>query len=108
MLISTERLTGTSLMGQIAHVAGTGRGFGFEACRSLIWLGAQVVLAEIDRETGGEGTTGRLELRTASRLCGSSVIMILSWTLRVATRRTLSGFPRRSVSFKAGGMKRRG
>jgi len=36
-------------------VSGAGGGIGFEACRSLIWHGARVILAEIDRENGDEG-----------------------------------------------------
>ncbi len=40
--------------GQVAVVTGAGRGIGFEAARALIWLGAHVVVAEIDRRTGQE------------------------------------------------------
>jgi NAD(P)-dependent dehydrogenase (short-subunit alcohol dehydrogenase family) len=52
MLISTGRLTPKSLEGQTAIVTGAGRGIGYEAARSLVWLGARVVIAEIDKETG--------------------------------------------------------
>jgi len=33
-------------------VTGAGRGIGLETARALLWLGSQVVIAEIDRETG--------------------------------------------------------
>jgi NAD(P)-dependent dehydrogenase (short-subunit alcohol dehydrogenase family) len=51
-LIGTGILTRESLAGQVAVVTGAGRGIGFEAARALVWLGAHVVLAEIDRYTG--------------------------------------------------------
>jgi len=35
-------------MGDVALVSGAGRGIGFEASRALLWLGAKVVIAEID------------------------------------------------------------
>jgi NAD(P)-dependent dehydrogenase (short-subunit alcohol dehydrogenase family) len=52
MLIRTGTLTPESLQGQIAIITGAGRGIGFEAARALIWLGAKVAIAEIDRECG--------------------------------------------------------
>ncbi|RPI87691.1 MAG: SDR family NAD(P)-dependent oxidoreductase [Chloroflexi bacterium] len=52
MIIETGKLTPQSLAGQVAVVTGAGRGIGFETARSLIWLGAQVVVAEIDEDTG--------------------------------------------------------
>jgi NAD(P)-dependent dehydrogenase (short-subunit alcohol dehydrogenase family) len=36
----------------VAIVTGAGRGIGYEAARALIWLGAKVVIAEINDETG--------------------------------------------------------
>jgi NAD(P)-dependent dehydrogenase (short-subunit alcohol dehydrogenase family) len=41
-----------TLKGQTAIVTGAGRGIGYEAARALVWLGARVVLAEIDEQTG--------------------------------------------------------
>jgi len=51
-LISTGNLTRQSLAGQIAIVTGAGRGIGYETARALAWMGAQVIIAEIDKTTG--------------------------------------------------------
>lgn len=51
-LIGTGKLTPNSLKGEIAVVTGAGRGIGYEAARSLVWLGAKVVIAEVDNSTG--------------------------------------------------------
>jgi NAD(P)-dependent dehydrogenase (short-subunit alcohol dehydrogenase family) len=53
ILISSGNLAENALEGQVAIVTGAGRGIGFEAARSLVWLGAQVIIAEIDKNTGG-------------------------------------------------------
>jgi NAD(P)-dependent dehydrogenase (short-subunit alcohol dehydrogenase family) len=52
ILISTGILTRESLVGQTAVVTGAGRGIGYEAARALLWLGAHVILAEMERKTG--------------------------------------------------------
>jgi NAD(P)-dependent dehydrogenase (short-subunit alcohol dehydrogenase family) len=52
MLISKGTLTQDSLKGEVAILTGAGRGIGFEAARSLVWLGANVVIAEIDEKNG--------------------------------------------------------
>ena len=52
MLIGTGTFTQDTLAGQVAVISGAGRGIGFETARALVWLGAKVVLAEIDRQTG--------------------------------------------------------
>jgi NAD(P)-dependent dehydrogenase (short-subunit alcohol dehydrogenase family) len=57
MLIGTGTLTRQSLAGQIAVVTGAGGGIGFEAARALVWLGAHVVIAEIDKSTGKDAAT---------------------------------------------------
>jgi NAD(P)-dependent dehydrogenase (short-subunit alcohol dehydrogenase family) len=54
LLIETGTLTRQSLAGQVAVVTGAGGGIGFEAARALVWLGAHVVIAEIDRSAGRE------------------------------------------------------
>ena len=46
-LITTGKLNGQALKDQVIIVTGAGGGIGFEAARSLAWLGAKVVLAEI-------------------------------------------------------------
>lgn len=48
MIIATGTLTRQSLADQVVIVTGAGRGIGFEAARALAWLGAHVVIAEID------------------------------------------------------------
>lgn len=45
--IATGRLHSQMLSGQVAVVTGAGQGIGYEAARSLAWLGADVVIAEI-------------------------------------------------------------
>ncbi|MEA4907069.1 MAG: SDR family oxidoreductase [Anaerolineaceae bacterium] len=52
LLISTGTLTRQSLAGRLAIVTGAGGGIGFEAARSLAWLGARVVIAEINPSAG--------------------------------------------------------
>ena len=52
MLIATGSLTRQTLAGQVAVVTGAGGGIGFEAARALIWLGAHVVIAELDAHKG--------------------------------------------------------
>ena len=52
MIISKSNLTQDSLKGEVAIVTGAGRGIGFEAARALVWLGANVVIAEIDEKNG--------------------------------------------------------
>ena len=52
MLIGKGNLAHDSLKGEVAVVTGGGRGIGFEAARSLVWLGANVVIAEIDEKNG--------------------------------------------------------
>ena len=54
LLISKGKLNQNSLKDQVAIVTGSGRGIGFEAARSLAWLGAKVIIAEIDKKTGTE------------------------------------------------------
>jgi NAD(P)-dependent dehydrogenase (short-subunit alcohol dehydrogenase family) len=56
-LIGTGILTRESLAGQVAVVTGAGRGIGFEAARALVWLGAHVILAEIDSHSGRDAAS---------------------------------------------------
>jgi NAD(P)-dependent dehydrogenase (short-subunit alcohol dehydrogenase family) len=53
-LIGRGNLTAGQLAGQAAVVTGAGRGIGYEAARALLWLGARVILAEVDRQTSRE------------------------------------------------------
>ncbi len=52
MIISKTSLSRDSLKGEIAIVTGAGRGIGYEAARALAWLGANVIIAEIDEKNG--------------------------------------------------------
>jgi NAD(P)-dependent dehydrogenase (short-subunit alcohol dehydrogenase family) len=68
-MIGTGILTRESLAGQVAVVTGAGRNIGFEAARALAWLGAHVILAEIDKRTGRDAAariTSELGFGTAT------------------------------------------
>jgi NAD(P)-dependent dehydrogenase (short-subunit alcohol dehydrogenase family) len=52
MLIERSGFTGNTLSGKTVLLTGAGGGIGFEAARNLAWMGAAVVIAEIDREKG--------------------------------------------------------
>ncbi len=52
ILISQGNLTSETFSGQNAIVTGGGGGIGFEAARALAWLGADVIIAEINEKTG--------------------------------------------------------
>lgn len=52
LIISQGSLTHDSLAGKTAVVTGAGGGIGYEAARALIWLGARVVIAEIQEQAG--------------------------------------------------------
>ena len=52
MLISEGKFSREALKNQVAVVTGAGRGIGYEAARALVWLGAKVVIAEIDEKNG--------------------------------------------------------
>ena len=40
------------MKGEVDIVTGAGRGIGYEAARALVWLGASVVIAEINDKNG--------------------------------------------------------
>jgi NAD(P)-dependent dehydrogenase (short-subunit alcohol dehydrogenase family) len=52
MLISSGKFGRETLKGEVAVVTGAGRGIGYETARVLVWLGANVVIAEIDEKNG--------------------------------------------------------
>src|SRR5512147_22498 len=52
MIISQLGLKPDALKGEVVIVTGAGGGIGYEAARSLLWLGANVVIAEIDHQNG--------------------------------------------------------
>ncbi len=55
MLIELTNLNKDSLKDEVAIVTGAGRGIGYEASRALVWLGAKVVVAEINEQKGESG-----------------------------------------------------
>ena len=52
MIINKGNLTQNSLKGEVAVISGAGRGIGYEAARALVWLGAKVVIAEVNEKSG--------------------------------------------------------
>ncbi len=73
MIIETGSLDRHSLADKIAVISGAGGGIGYEAARSLLWLGCKVVIAEINRKTSQQaarelnqefGADGALFVRT--------------------------------------------
>jgi NAD(P)-dependent dehydrogenase (short-subunit alcohol dehydrogenase family) len=52
VLIETGKLDRSTLSGQTAVVTGAGGGIGYETTRALLWLGASVVIAEVNTRTG--------------------------------------------------------
>lgn len=52
MVISQLGLSSEALHGETLLVTGAGGGIGYEAARALLWLGANVVIAEIDQQNG--------------------------------------------------------
>lgn len=53
-ILSQTNLKPGELKGKVAIVTGAGGGIGYEAAASLLWLGATVIIAEINRRTGKE------------------------------------------------------
>src|SRR5215208_1490594 len=52
MVISQVGLKPDALQGETVIVTGAGGGIGYEAARALLWLGANVVIAEINHQNG--------------------------------------------------------
>jgi NAD(P)-dependent dehydrogenase (short-subunit alcohol dehydrogenase family) len=52
MIISQLGLKPDTLRGETVIVTGAGGGIGYEAARALLWLGANVVIAEINHQNG--------------------------------------------------------
>ena len=52
LIISQLGLKPDALQGETVIVTGAGGGIGFEAARSLLWLGANVIIAEINEASG--------------------------------------------------------
>lgn len=52
MIVSQLGLKQDALRGETVIITGAGGGIGYEAARSLLWLGANVVIAEINQQNG--------------------------------------------------------
>ncbi|SDN90754.1 SDR family NAD(P)-dependent oxidoreductase [Acetanaerobacterium elongatum] len=52
MVIENTNLAKGCLNGSVVLMTGGGGGIGYEASRALVWLGATVIIAEINREAG--------------------------------------------------------
>lgn len=52
MLIEQAKIQKNCLKGKTVLLTGAGGGIGFEAARALVWLGANVIIAEIDKDKG--------------------------------------------------------
>jgi NAD(P)-dependent dehydrogenase (short-subunit alcohol dehydrogenase family) len=74
MLVGTGSLSSDSLSGRVAVVTGAGGGIGYEAARSLLWLGGKVIIAEINPRTGEQAA------RRLSQEFGSDAM----WVMKVA------------------------
>jgi NAD(P)-dependent dehydrogenase (short-subunit alcohol dehydrogenase family) len=70
-LIGTGFFTCETLANQVAVVTGAGRGIGYEAARALLWLGAKVIIAEIDKTSGKDS-----EKRLAAEFGPGKVLFI--------------------------------
>jgi NAD(P)-dependent dehydrogenase (short-subunit alcohol dehydrogenase family) len=71
MVISQLGLKQDALRGETVIVTGAGGGIGYEAARSLLWLGANVVIAEINH------TNGRKAERTLEQEFGKDRVLFV-------------------------------
>jgi NAD(P)-dependent dehydrogenase (short-subunit alcohol dehydrogenase family) len=56
MVIASVGLASDRLHGETVLVTGAGGGIGFETARALLWLGANVVIAEINEHSGSKAS----------------------------------------------------
>lgn len=71
MVIASGTLAGDAIAGETVVVTGAGHAIGFEAARSLLWLGANVAIAEIDEAAGREA-----EARLAAEFAADRVLFL--------------------------------
>jgi NAD(P)-dependent dehydrogenase (short-subunit alcohol dehydrogenase family) len=69
LIISQLGLEANALRGETVIVTGAGGGIGYEAARSLLWLGANVVIAEINQATGKQAAENLAAEFDQSRYC---------------------------------------
>lgn len=68
LVISKGSLQKGQLKGKVALITGAGGGIGFEAARSLIWLGVKVIIGDIDK-TKGRVAEKKLKSEFGSNCC---------------------------------------
>ncbi len=68
LVIGTGRLTQEALAGEVIIVTGGGKGIAIEAARSLLWLGATVVIAEIEERSGSAAEAKLADVWGSSRV----------------------------------------
>jgi hypothetical protein len=81
MLIAGGKLDRAALADDVVIVTGAGAGIGFEAARSLLYLGARLVIAEIDPTSGrnaeaelaAESGSDRVMIALAERYAGQEI-----------------------------------
>jgi hypothetical protein len=78
MVISQLGLKPDALRGETVIVTGAGGGIGYEAARALLWLGANVVIAEINQQNGRQAEV-QWKRNSAKNVCCSSRPM---WAMR--------------------------
>ena len=71
LLVSQTGLAENALTDKVAIVTGAGGGIGYEAARALLWLGAKVVIAEIDEDKG------RNAAQNLSEEFGSDILLFI-------------------------------
>jgi NAD(P)-dependent dehydrogenase (short-subunit alcohol dehydrogenase family) len=69
LVISRLGLKPDALRGETVIVTGAGGGIGYEAARALLWLGGNVVIAEIDAERGAKAAENLAAEFDARRVC---------------------------------------
>lgn len=52
LIISKGTLKKNQMVGKVVLITGAGGGIGFETARSLLWLGAKVIIAELNKKKG--------------------------------------------------------
>jgi len=67
-VVSSLHLSPDTLRGEVIVITGAGGGIGYEAARALLWLGANVVIAEINAEAGQRAADQLGEEFDASRV----------------------------------------
>ncbi len=69
LMISRLKLSQEALRGETVLITGAGGGIGYEAARALLWLGANIIIAEINTNTGSKAAeTLGIEFET-ERVC---------------------------------------